>query len=813
MSGTKSASTAVSPNDTVVLAGSTSAITDNAGHHWTISSTNAVLEDGTAAGFTANVAEIAYANGTVWHENTTGQWYVWTGSAWAAGNDPLPITTTPTASPDDTVVLAGSTSTITDAAGHHWTVSSDNTVLEDGEAAGFTANVAEIAYASGTVWHENTGSQWYSWTGSGWTLGNDPLPTTTPPAPTSTPVTTGSGSDVLVLSLSEDAYRGDAHFRVAIDGQQLGTTFTATASHASGASQSFTFRGDWAIGRHTVALNFLNDAYGGSPSLDRNLYVNSISYDGTNTTQSTPLYSTGAKSFVVTDATAVPSPPAITIGTGSDSLVLAISEDEYLGDAQFTVAVDGKQLGGICTTTASYVAGASQKFTFNGDWAVGTHSVTVRFSNDTYAGTPGTDRNLYVSSIAYDGTATGQSAALMAAGAKTFSVADITPIPAATEPIASPNDTVVLAGSTSTVTDDAGHHWTISSTNTVLEDGTAAGFTANVAEIAYANGTVWHENTTSQWYAWTGSAWAAGNDPLPANGTAGTLSLSGYHLTFDWEANDFQNNPTPQAGKFATTLSDGLRYLSNGDQEYRADSSTGQNPFEIDSGALDINATYVGAGNTPDGGSLSYISGVFTTQGSFSQQYGYFEMRAQLPSGVGMWPAFWMLDNTSNQPGGWPPELDVLEAFGAPNTNGEGGTNQAHWDAHSQNASQQAGGWATLDGNECTGFHTYGVLWTPTKLSFIYDGKIAAETPAPSDYTQKMYMIVNLAVGGTWPGYATGENGTMKVDYLRAFSSDSSVPAVSLQSISSPDSGGTSLYGASFLSASQISVAPILPQT
>lgn len=275
------------------------------------------------------------------------------------------------------------------------------------------------------------------------------------------------------------------------------------------------------------------------------------------------------------------------------------------------------------------------------------------------------------------------------------------------------------------------------------------------------------------------------------------LNLSGYHLSFDWEANDFPNSPTPESGAFTTTLSSGLRYLSNGDQEYWGDSSTGQNPFQLDNGVLDINATYVGAGNTPGGGSLSYDSGVLTTQGMFSQQYGYFEMRAELPAGAGMWPAFWMLNDNSNVSGNWPPELDALEAFGAPAPDGEGGTNQAHWDVHSQNASQQAGAWATINGNETTSFHTYGVLWTPQTLSFVYDGTVVAQTPTPGDYTQAMYMIVDLAVGGTWPGDATGENATMKIDYLRAFSSNSAIPAVALQTISSPDGGGTSLYGAS----------------
>jgi beta-glucanase (GH16 family) len=401
-------------------------------------------------------------------------------------------------------------------------------------------------------------------------------------------------------------------------------------------------------------------------------------------------------------------------------------------------------------------------------------------------------------------TASGQAGVNGSADTITANAIDAVVRASSTLPTPSANGTAIHAGSTGAITDAAGNRWTLSTTNAVLENGTTAGFSANVAEIVYANGTVWQENTGNQWYSWTGSTWVAGGDPLSVSGSTGggsyalgsELNLTGYHLTFDWEANSFPNSPTPQDGSFTTTLSSGLRYLSNGDQEYWADSSTGQGPFLIDSGSLNINATYVGAGNTPGGGNLSYVSGVFTTQGWFSQQYGYFEMRAELPAGAGMWPAFWMLDNNSDQPGGWPPELDALETFGAPNADGEGGTNQVHWDVHSQNASQQGGGWVTLNGNETTGYHTYGVLWTPTTMSFVYDGKIEAQTPTPSDYTQAMYMIVDLAVGGTWPGDATGENGTLKIDYLRAFSSNSAIPAVTLQAISSPDGGGTSLYGA-----------------
>jgi hypothetical protein len=158
-----------------------------------------------------------------------------------------------------------------------------------------------------------------------------------------TPVTTGSGSNTLVFSISEDTYQGDALFTVSVDGKQLAGMFTAAALHSAGASQNFTFKGDWAVGSHTVAVNFLNDLYAGTPATDRNLYVNTVSYNGTTTGQSAALMSTGPKSFGATDATVIPSPAT---GSCADTLVLSVSEDAYLGNAQFTVAVDGKQLGG-----------------------------------------------------------------------------------------------------------------------------------------------------------------------------------------------------------------------------------------------------------------------------------------------------------------------------------------------------------------------------------------------------------------------------------------------------------------------------------
>ena len=87
------------------------------------------------------------------------------------------------------------------------------------------------------------------------------------------------------------------------------------------------------------------------------------------------------------------------------TLTLALSEDEWNGDAQFIVSVNGQQIGGAQTVTAKHGKDAPQEFQFNGNWGDETLNVCVQFLNDAWGGSADTDRNLYVDSIALDGQA------------------------------------------------------------------------------------------------------------------------------------------------------------------------------------------------------------------------------------------------------------------------------------------------------------------------------------------------------------------------------------------------------------------------
>lgn len=129
--------------------------------------------------------------------------------------------------------------------------------------------------------------------------------------------------------------------------------------------------------------------------------------------------------------TSTGTPPAsttLTVGSGTDSLVLKVSQDVYQGSAQYTVAVDGQTIGGILTATATAGSGLSDTVTVKGDWAAGAHSVVMTFLNDAWGGTSTTDLNLYLDSATYNGAAVpGAKLALFSAGPGTISFTEVPP--------------------------------------------------------------------------------------------------------------------------------------------------------------------------------------------------------------------------------------------------------------------------------------------------------------------------------------------------------------------------------------------------
>jgi beta-glucanase (GH16 family) len=180
----------------------------------------------------------------------------------------------------------------------------------------------------------------------------------------------------------------------------------------------------------------------------------------------------------------------------------------------------------------------------------------------------------------------------------------------------------------------------------------------------------------------------------------------------------------------------------------------GLNPYAFGGGVLSLKATPVSDAQAAQMWGYRYSSGMI--QSTFTQTYGYFEVRAELPHGQGLWPAFWLLGEQNK-------EIDVLEGLGSD-------TKVAYNALHSP--------WNPALGNAsfnpyADGFHEYGVMWKPDSLTYYVDGTPVWQTANPGDLNSPMKMIVNLAVGGNWPGSPDGSTpwpAEMKIDYVKAWS-------------------------------------------
>jgi hypothetical protein len=335
----------------------------------------------------------------------TDAWGPASGTATSPVPPPPPTPIPP--SPDNTVVTT-TTGKILDAHANIWTITVNGQVAVNGLADTTTASVIELAYEKGVIWQENSAKMWWS----------KSLPTDAwgPASGTATsPVPTIP--DTLTLRMSEDAYQGDAQFTVSVDGHQAGNTLTASALHATGDANAFILTGNWGQGAHDVKIQFLNDAYGGTAATDRNLYVNSIAYDGKTYAGTTAaLMGNGAVDFTVSGSTATAAGPA-------DTLTVHLAEDAWNGDAKFTLSIDGKTISTAQPVTASHAAGVWQDLTFSGNFGVGTHDVGINYANDAYGGSASTDRNLYVNGVDFDGTHYGAGiTALLSNGTAHFTI-------------------------------------------------------------------------------------------------------------------------------------------------------------------------------------------------------------------------------------------------------------------------------------------------------------------------------------------------------------------------------------------------------
>ena len=220
----------------------------------------------------------------------------------------------------------------------------------------------------------------------------------------------------------------------------------------------------------------------------------------------------------------------------------------------------------------------------------------------------------------------------------------------------------------------------------------------------------------------------------------------------------------------------------------------------------------------------SYTSGRISTQNLKTFTYGRFEVRAKVPNGQGYLPAFWLMANDENVYGQWPRcgEIDCMEVMGQD-------TNKLYGTIHYGNPHAESQGTYTIKDGEKSfsdDFHTFTCDWEPGKITWYVDGKKYHEEsnwhsttegqgtltyPAPFD--QPFYIILNLAVGGSWvgnPNETTNfKNNPFVVDYVRVYQKDSydenvTRPEVKFEPTNEPDESGNYIKNSTFAEAEDL---------
>lgn len=175
-------------------------------------------------------------------------------------------------------------------------------------------------------------------------------------------------------------------------------------------------------------------------------------------------------------------------------------------------------------------------------------------------------------------------------------------------------------------------------------------------------------------------------------------------------------------------------------------------------------------------GSSAYTSARLISKNKVSFQYGRVDIRALLPHGKGLWPALWMLGESINSVG-WPKcgEIDIMEMIGSSNNSLE---KIVHGTIHYDNGGHNSfgGSYTVTTGSLVTSYHVYSIIWDETYIRWYIDDiqyhQEEITSASRSEFHQDFWFIMNVAVGGNWPGSpneTTVFPQRMKVDYIRVF--------------------------------------------
>ena len=244
-----------------------------------------------------------------------------------------------------------------------------------------------------------------------------------------------------------------------------------------------------------------------------------------------------------------------------------------------------------------------------------------------------------------------------------------------------------------------------------------------------------------------------------------TLDLKNYSLTFrdNFDALDI------------SALGPGTRWTAhtpwNGDfGDAVFDDPGPAGPFSKAPNGLRITASKDASGKWHSG-LISSMDKDGAGQSGFAQQYGYFEMRAKMPEGPGVWPAFWLIGTDKSKAAS---EIDVVEFYGV---GPEYYHNWLHHFIDGKDILSKENLVKAPKGLLTGAFNNFGVLVEPDRIKFYLNREIVWDTPTPPSFHQPFYILANLALGGGWPTDKLASPAVFEIEYIAAYQLNSRLTA------------------------------------
>lgn len=239
-----------------------------------------------------------------------------------------------------------------------------------------------------------------------------------------------------------------------------------------------------------------------------------------------------------------------------------------------------------------------------------------------------------------------------------------------------------------------------------------------------------------------------------------TIDPSGFELTFSEEFDSLD----------VSAWGPGTRWIAHtpwngdfGDGSF-ADPRPGF-PFTVEDGVLRIEARKADDGSWESG----LLASVDREWNGFAQQYGYFEIRAKLPEGPGLWSAFWLIGVDRTTP--YSAEIDVFEHYGHAPASFTSGVKS--WSRREDLDSITSGNRTNVPpGYVYADFNTWGVAVSEDWIRFYFNRREIWRQPTPDSHRQPMIVLLNLALGPGFPLDQTPNPSFLYVDYVRVWSMD-----------------------------------------